>query len=72
MAITKKDLSAFEKALVAAAQRQDEREVNITNERRGYILFGNWHPDYQDKTAEDFASGMINLVLDGADGISAL
>ena len=70
--ITKTDLIAFEKALIAAARRQDENEVNVKNEQRGYILFGNWHPDYLDTTAEDFASGEISLVLDGVAGIANL
>jgi hypothetical protein len=69
--LTKTDLIAFEKALIEAAQRQDEREVNVRNERRGYILFGMWQRE-DDRTPTDFASGQISLVLDGVAGIAIL
>lgn len=69
--VTQTDLLAFERKLIQAARRRNEAEVNVRNERRGYILFGMWHAD-DDRTPKDFASGQIALVLDGVAGIAAL
>lgn len=70
--LTSADLNAFERALIEAAQQQNEREVNVKNARRGYILFGMWHHSYLDVTPEEFASGEVSLVLDGVAGIATL
>lgn len=69
--VTQADLLAFERKLIRAARQRSEVEVNVRNERRGYILFGMWHAD-DDRTPKDFASGQIALILDGVAGIAAL
>ena len=69
--VTNADLLAFERKLIQAARQRSEIEVNVKNERRGYILFGMWAAD-DDRTPKDFASAQISLILDGVTGIAAL
>jgi len=70
--ITAKDLKTFEKQLIEAARNRSEIEVNLCNKQRGYILFENWHPTFDDVTPEQFASATISLIIDQVDCIAAL
>jgi hypothetical protein len=70
--ITKTDLNTFEQALRKAARQHSTVEVNVKNEKRGYILFGLWNADFAYETPAEFAAHQVSLVLDGADNVAAL